>query len=549
MKINALLMDQKDAVVTCVCGVAAGEEIVFRSGGEILHFTAKENIPYCHKAAVRGISKGDAVIKYGEPIGRALEDIEKGALVSHENIESVPRDYGNEYIPLSESGEPLWPAGEFSAAISEEARGAAAGGAEAGILSWGGLSEKALSADEILNGLDVIRDPLSGRLMFRGYKRKEGRAGIRNHVLILPGCACSSETARVVAGQVRGAVNIVFNTGCSDVAANTDMSQKVLTGFALNPNVYGVVIIGLGCETVGHKELREKIAAQTSKPVVSFGIQEEGGTLKTIEKAVRAARGMAAEAALQPKELCDISELLLGIECGGSDATSGIAANPAVGVCSDLLVDLGASSILSESIEWIGAEHILAKRGATPAIHNGIIEVCRAYEEHLKAAGQDCRAGQPTTGNKAGGLSTLEEKSLGCIKKGGTRPVQEVLLQAERPRKQGALVMDTAGYDVSSVTSMAAGGCNLIIFTTGLGTPVGNAIVPVVKVTANERTYRCMEDNMDVDLSPVFRGEKTYREMGRELVGFLSDVCSGKLTKAEAYGFSDIAVDHVCRFV
>ncbi len=386
-------------------------------------------------------------------------------------------------------------------------------------------------------------------MQFWGYKRKEGRAGIRNHVLILPTCACGSESARIVASQVRGAVNIVFNTGCSDVAANTAMSQKVLTGFACNPNVYGVVIIGLGCETVPHKVLREKIQSMTSKPVVSFGIQEECGTLKTIEKAVRAARDMAAQAGMQQKELCDISELLLGIECGGSDATSGIASNPAVGELSDRLVDLGASTMMSESIEWIGAEHIVAARGATPAIHNQIIQVCKDYEEHLKAAGQDCRAGQPTPGNKAGGLSTLDEKSLGCIRKGGTRPIVEVLEQAERPTKTGALVMDTAGYDISSVTSMVAGGCNAVIFTTGRGTPTGNAIVPVIKVTANESTYKKMEDNMDIDLSSIIRGEKNFQECGEEMLGFVGDVCNGKLTKAEAYGFSDIAVDHVCRFV
>ena len=386
-------------------------------------------------------------------------------------------------------------------------------------------------------------------MQFWGYKRKEGRAGLRNHVLILPACACGSESARVVASQVRGAVNIVFNTGCSDVAANTAMSQKVLTGFACNPNVYGVVIIGLGCETVPHKELREKIQSMTGKPVVSFGIQEEGGTLRTIEKAVRAARDMAAEAAMQQKELCDISELLLGIECGGSDATSGIASNPAVGELSDLLVDLGASTMMSESIEWIGAEHIVARRGATPKIHNQIIQMCKDYEEHLKAAGQDCRAGQPTPGNKAGGLSTLDEKSLGCIRKGGTRPIVEVLEQGERPTKTGAVVMDTAGYDISSVTSMVAGGCNAVIFTTGRGTPTGNAIVPVIKVTANASTYQKMEDNMDVDLSGIIKGTSTIKESGEELLKFVHDICNGKMTKAEAYGFSDIAVDHVCRFV
>lgn len=500
MEINALLMDERDNVVTCVREVTAGEQVVYRKGEDICSLEAKETIPYCHKVALEKLEQGTDVMKYGELIGRTSVAIEKGSWVSHNNIFSVPRNYESEKVEETEA--------EIPKIVKTES----------GIKFW-------------------------------GYRRAEGRPGIRNHVLILPGCACGSESARIVASQVRGAVNIVFNTGCSDVAANTAMSQKVLTGFACNPNVYGVVIIGLGCETVGHKLLREKIQSMTSKPVVSFGIQEEGGTLKTIEKAVRAARDMAAQAGMQQKELFDISELLLGIECGGSDATSGIASNPAVGELSDLLVDLGASTIMSESIEWIGGEHIVAKRGATPKIHNEIIEVCRAYEEHLKAAGQDCRAGQPTPGNKAGGLSTLDEKSLGCIRKGGTRPIREVLEQAKKPVQSGALVMDTAGYDISSVTSMVAGGCQAVIFTTGRGTPTGNAIVPVLKVTANQVTYRNMEDNMDVDLSAIIRGEKTYKEMGAELLKVIEDICNGKLTKAEAYGFSDIAVDHVCRFV
>lgn len=239
----------------------------------------------------------------------------------------------------------------------------------------------------------------------------------------------------------------------------------------------------------------------------------------------------------------------MGIECGGSDATSGIASNPAVGNLSDRLVDLGASTMMSESIEWIGGEHVLARRRATPKIHDQIIKICEDYEKHLLAAGQDCRAGQPTPGNKAGGLSTIDEKSLGCIRKGGTRPIVEVLAQAERPTKQGAIVMDTAGYDISSVTSMAAAGCQAIIFTTGRGTPTGNAIVPVLKVTANEHTYSWMEDNMDVDLSGIIRGETTIEESGGLLLEKIHELANGRLTKAEAYGFSDIAVDHVCRFV
>ena len=500
MEINALLMGLSDNVVTCIADITKGETVTYRKGDTVLSLTAQEDIPYCHKIALEDIPAGGEIIKYDESLGKTSEAIAKGHWVAHHNLFSVPRDYDSEMV------------GQDAEVLPELTK------TESGMKFW-------------------------------GYRRAEGRPGIRNHVLILPTCACGSESARIIASQVKGAVNIIFNTGCSDVQANTDMSQKILTGFACNPNVWGVVIIGLGCETVPHNKLREKIQAMTSKPVVSFGIQEEGGTLKTIEKGVRAAREMAMQAGMQQKELFDISELYLGIECGGSDATSGIASNPATGELSDLLVDMGATTVMSESIEWIGGEHVLAKRATTPEIHNQIIQVCKDYEAHLLAAGQDCRAGQPTPGNKAGGLSTLDEKSLGCIRKGGTRPIVEVLEQAVRPSKRGAVVMDTAGYDISSVTSMVASGCQAVIFTTGRGTCTGNAIAPVLKVTANGRTYQRMEDNMDVDLSPIVRGEKTYQEMGREMLQNIQDICNGKLTKAEAYGFSDIAVDHVCRFV
>ena len=384
---------------------------------------------------------------------------------------------------------------------------------------------------------------------FLGYKRAEGRAGVRNHVLILPTCGCSSETARIVASQVQGSINVIINTGCADVEANTELTQRVLTGFALHPNVYAVVIIGLGCETVGHEELHKKLKAETSKPIVSFGIQEEGGTAKTIAKAVPAARAFVSEASAQSRVPCPIGDLLLGLECGGSDATSGIAANPALGEVCDKLIDLGASTMLSETIEFIGAEHILANRAINKEVHNQIIQICRDYEEHLSAAGQDCRAGQPTPGNKEGGLSTLEEKSLGCIKKGGTRPIVEVLQEGVRPTKSGSLIMDTPGYDVASVTMMVAGGCQLVAFTTGRGTPTGIALAPVLKITGNRETYHHMEDNMDVDVSGITEGEYSISDGAERIFDAIVESANGRMTKAEVYGFSDICIDHICRFV
>ena len=269
MQINALMMDNNDNVVTCMTEVKAGEQVNYMKDDKVCSLVAEDDIPFCHKIALQDIPKGGQVIKYGESLGEVSEDIGTGHWIAEHNLFSVSRDYDNELV------------GDDFVMCAKQSEGA----------------------------------PELEGFKFWGYRRAEGRPGIRNHVLILPTCACGSESSRIVASQVRGAVNIVFNTGCSDVAANTEMSQKVLTGFACNPNVYGVVIIGLGCETVPHMKLKEKIQAMTSKPVVSFGIQDEGGTLKTIEKAVRAARDMASEAAMQQKELFPVSEFFLGIEC------------------------------------------------------------------------------------------------------------------------------------------------------------------------------------------------------------------------------------------
>ncbi len=384
---------------------------------------------------------------------------------------------------------------------------------------------------------------------FLGYKRADGSVGVRNHVLILPTCACASETCRVVASQVAGTKNVIINVGCSDVDANTEITQRVLEGFALNPNVFGVVVIGLGCETVGHQKFSDKIRALTTKPVVSFGIQETGGTIKTAEVAIRAARKMVQEASKVKREVCSAADLFVAIECGGSDATSGIASNPAVGNMADRVYDAGGTTVMSETVEYIGAEHVPAKRGETPEIHDQIIRICEDYEKHLALAGQDCRTGQPTPGNKAGGLSTIEEKSLGCIHKGGTRPVAEVLQEAQRPTKKGALIMDTPGYDISSVTSMIAGGATVVVFTTGRGTPTGHALCPVIKVTGNPVTAERMADNMDIDVSGILEGKETIAKAGERVFNEVLEVASGKPTKAEILGFSDIAVDHVCRYI
>lgn len=384
---------------------------------------------------------------------------------------------------------------------------------------------------------------------FYGYKRPDGRVGIRNKVLILPTCVCSAETCRKVADQVEGAIYVNNDAGCSDVEQNLKICYDMYSGFAANPNIYGTVLIGLGCEGCTPENMKNEILKKTNKPLEVFVIQEEGGTTNTINKAVIAARKMAQEASLVPREEFPVSELFLGIECGGSDATSGLAANPVVGKVSDMIVDMGGSAVMSETTEYIGAEHVLAKRAATPEIKKQIISICKNLEEHLANVNQNLRTGQPTPGNKEGGISTIEEKSLGCIYKGGSRPIVEVLDYAQMPTKKGALIMDTPGFDVASVTAMVAGGCQVIIFTTGRGTPTGNIIAPVIKVTGNQKTYERMTDNIDFNAGVVIDGSMTIDECGEKLFDEMMEVCKGKITKAEAYGFNECSMQRICKFI
>nr|WP_295970836.1 UxaA family hydrolase [uncultured Bacillus sp.] len=386
-------------------------------------------------------------------------------------------------------------------------------------------------------------------MKFKGYKRPDGKVGIRNYVLLLPASACASDTCRFVAQEVNGTVNIINQNGCAQVESDLKITQDVLAGFAANPNVYGTILISLGCETNQIDQMERIIKSKTNKPLKTFIIQEDGGTVEVTKKAAEIARQMTAEAsALVPEEF-DISELIVGTNCGGSDPTSGLASNPVVGNLSDRLVDLGSTSILCETTEFIGAEHILAKQAATPEIADQIYSIIKRYEDHLANVGESLRDGNPSPGNKAGGLTTIEEKSLGCIHKGGHRPIVEVFDYAQAPTKKGLVIMDTPGYDHASVTGVAAGGAQLLVFTTGRGQPCGNPIMPVIKLTANKQTYDKMTDNIDLDVSPVLRGEKSVEDMGEELLNLVVEVANGKQPRAEYYGFSDIAISRVCNYV
>ena len=385
---------------------------------------------------------------------------------------------------------------------------------------------------------------------FLGYRRPDGRVGIRNHVLILPASVCAADTTRVIADQVKGAITFHNQNGCAQIASDQQLTMDVMAGFAANPNVYGTVVVSLGCENCQMDLVVKAIQERTCKPLKQVIIQEVGGTLKAVEAGARLAREMVQEASMVKREPFPMSELILGTECGGSDPTSGLAANPAIGKLSDLIVAAGGTSILSETTEFIGAEHILAARAATPQVHDRILEIVHRYEKALSLVGEEVRHGNPSPGNKAGGITTLEEKSLGCIHKSGHSPIQEVYDYAKQVEaKKGLVIMDTPGNDPSSVAGMIAGGAQVVIFSTGRGTPTGNPVAPVIKITGNKLTFAKMEDNIDVDASPLIYGQASLEEMGERLFTLLKEVADGKQTKAEALGFMEMAIARVCNYV
>ena len=387
-------------------------------------------------------------------------------------------------------------------------------------------------------------------MTFYGYRRPDGRVGVRNRVLILPASVCASDTARIIAQQVEGAISFNNQQGCSQVGPDQQFTMDVMAGYAANPNIYGTVVVSLGCENCQMDLVTAAIRERTNKPMEQVIIQEAGGTLKAVEIAVRYAKQMVAEAALLQKEEFPLSELIVGTECGGSDPTSGLAANPAIGAMSDLVVKAGGTSILSETSEFIGAEHILARRAANKEVHDRIYEITTRFENHFHAVGEDVRAGNPSPGNKAGGINTLEEKSLGCIHKGGHSTINAVYDYAKQVKsKQGLVIMDTPGNDPASVAAMVAGGAQVVVFSSGRGSPVGHPIVPVVKITGNKLTFAAMEDNIDFSAAPLIYGEKTVEELGEDLLKMVIETACGKQTKAEALGFVETAIARICNYV
>lgn len=379
---------------------------------------------------------------------------------------------------------------------------------------------------------------------FNGYRRLDGRVGVRNHLLVIPTSVTACTVARRIAASLSGAVAICHEHGIGQERLDAVQTHRILANTGKSPNVGGVLVVGVDQDDQIPPVFLAQAIAATGKPVRWLTIREAGGTLKAIDWGTSLLAELAVRAAECRREPFPASMLVIGSKCGGSDATSGLASNPGLGAAMDVMIrEAGATVLFSETPEIIGAEHLVAARAASPEVAADVFAIAEKFEQQLAVMGVDMRGGNPTRGNIAGGLSSIEEKSLGCISKGGTTPLLGVTRYGDAVAPTGGLYfMDSASNDIECVSGMVAAGCQIVCFTTGQGTPCGAAGAPVMKLCANPETCGRMRDNIDVDLSPVLRGRQSLEAAGMEIARYILRIASGELVKAEVLGHTEFSI-------
>jgi altronate hydrolase len=455
-----------------------------------------------HKIALMPIERGQRIFKYGQTIGFATEAIEAGDWVHTHNLSAG--DFARDYAFASEV--PPAPA------------------------------------------------PILDRT-FQGYRRADGKAGTRNYIAIISSVNCSASVSKYIAQRfdqsllrqytnVDGVLPLTHKGGCAMQYHGEDHQQldRTLAGFAKHPNIGAYILVGLGCETgtIGHLIENQglvQIGGGERKQPPILHLQDLGGTTRTLEEGVRQIAALLPRVDDIRRAPIPADELILGTNCGGSDGSSGITANPALGIASDLLVAAGGTSILAETPEIYGAEHLLTRRARTREVGERLVARIEWWKRYTGMFGVTMD-NNPSPGNKAGGLTTIYEKSLGAVAKGGSTALTDVCLYAERPRSKGFVVMDTPGYDPVSVTGLVAGGANIIVFTTGRGSCFGCKPVPSIKIATNTPMYERMIDDMDVDAGVVLSGTP-LEAVGRQIFELMLEVASGRKTKSEQHGIGE----------
>lgn len=372
---------------------------------------------------------------------------------------------------------------------------------------------------------------------FMGYVRADGQVGCRNHVAVIPSVTCAGDVASAIVRQVTGTVGFFHHQGCCQLPPDLDCVTETLISLGCSPNVGAALIVSLGCEGTDTERLYEMIRA-TGKPVEIIRIQELGGVSAAIKAGIDAAQELVMEISGMQRQAVDISRVTMSIKCGASDTTSGMASNCVIGYVADKLVDLGATVVFGETTEFLGGEHLLARRAVTLEVGQKILDIVDRMEKRARSLGCDMRKGQPTPGNIAGGLSSIEEKSLGAIVKSGTRPIQGVLEYPERiGERKGLWIKDTPGREPEILTGMAATGAQFMLFSTGRGAPQGFPTMPVLKICGNPNTYERMQHDMDINAGRIITGERSIEEVGEEAYAAVLALLSGRQTKNETLGY------------
>jgi len=483
-----------DNVVVARAAITAGVAI---PGEDV---ATGSQVPMGHKLATRAIAEGEPVIKYGQIIGFASSPIVPGAHVHVHNC--AVKDFARDY--------------RFCETAPERR---------------------------------LV--PEAERRTFQGFRRSTGKVGTRNYIGVLTSVNCSASVARFIAeavnrgdlaegfANVDGVVSFVHGTGCGMAGQGEgyDLLRRTLWGYACHPNLAGVLLVGLGCEVFQIPRLKAEYGLEEHDGFRTMTIQESGGTRRTIEQGVAAIREMLPAADAARRETLPAAELTLALQCGGSDGYSGITANPALGAAADLLIANGGTAVLSETPEIYGAEHLLTRRAESPEVGRKLIERIRWWEDYTTRNGGEMN-NNPSPGNKAGGLTTILEKSLGAAAKGGTSALRGVYRYGEPIDAKGFVFMDSPGYDPCSITGQVASGCNVVCFTTGRGSAFGYKPAPSIKLATNSAMYKRMTEDMDINCGDILDGV-SVQQKGAEIFEKILAVASGERSKSEQLGYGD----------
>ncbi len=496
----AIRLRESDNVAVLKTTLKGGGSI--QMGGETV--SCGQTIPAGHKIALTAVADGQPLVKYGQTIGFARGAIRPGDHVHTQNL--VMGDFGRDY--------------QFCADFAPV---------------------------ELVSGAAVRQ--------FQGFKRANGKVGTRNYIAVISSVNCSASVSKYVAEHFRnpefraaypnvdGVIAVTHKSGCSLLPSEPlAMLQRVLAGMARHPNVGGYVMIGLGCEVNQLSHLirdqgLDRDDAGKGTPVV-LNIQAQGGVRKTTAAGIEAVEAILPKVNAQTRTPQSASELVLAMNCGGSDGNSGITANPALGFASDFLVKQGGTSVLAETTEIYGAEHLLTRRAASETVGRKLIDLIHWWEDHVKLHSASID-NNPSYGNKEGGLTTIYEKSLGAIAKAGQSPLNEVYQYAEAIEAKGLCFMDTPGNDPVSMTGLVSGGCTIATFTTGRGSVYGCKPSPCIKIATNSPLYNWMEEDMDINAGTILEGKESVETVGQQIFEKILSVASGEQTKSELAGMGD----------